>query len=161
LDHSFQLQRLRDQVGSLAPVPTSRHGATPSSVPATLQQAKFVFVRRDAHRTPLQRPYEGPFRVIESGPKTFKIDMGGKTETISVNRLKLAHLDVDCPVQLAQPRPRGRPPGKTQRPSTSHVPQRAIAHRKASKSSETFYGTPTSRSTTPSTHQSGTSSSSE
>lgn len=84
-DHSFQLQRLRDQVGSLAPVPTSRHGAAPASVPAGLQQAKFVFIRRDAHRTPLQRPYEGPFWVIETGPKTFKIDIGGKTETITVD----------------------------------------------------------------------------
>ena len=111
-DHSFQLQRLRDQVGSLAPIPTSRHGAAPVSVPADLQQAKFVFIRRDAHRTSLQRPYEGPFRVIETGPKTFKIDIGGKTETVTVDRLKLAHLDVDSPIQLAQPRPRGRPPAK-------------------------------------------------
>ena len=68
-DHSFQLQRLRDQVRTLAPVPNSRHGTAPVSVPAELQRAKFVFIRRDAHRTPLQRPYEGPFRVIESGPK--------------------------------------------------------------------------------------------
>ena len=74
--HGFQLQRLRDTVGSLAPTPTSRHGAVPVSVPADLQRAKFVFVRRDAHRTCLQQPYEGPYRVIESGPKTFKLDMG-------------------------------------------------------------------------------------
>ena len=127
-DHSFQLQRLRDQVGSLAPVPTARHGTAPASVPAGLQQAKFVFVRRDAHRNSLQCPYEGPFRVIENGSKTFKIDMGGRTETITVDRLKLAHLDVDSPVQLAQPRPRGRPPGKTlpnPSPPTTRVAQRA------------------------------------
>ncbi len=118
-DHSFQLQRLRDQVGSLAPIPTSRHGAAPVSVPAGLQQAEFVFIRRDAHRTSLQRPYEGPFRVIETGPKTFKIDIGGKTETVPVDRIKLANLDVDSPIQLAQP----RPPAPT--PSVSRLPQRA------------------------------------
>lgn len=124
-DHSFQLQRLRDQVGSLAPVPTSRHGAAPVSVPADLQQAKFVFVRRDARHSSLQHPYQGPFRVIESGHKTFKVDFGGRTEVITVDRLKLAHLDVDSPVQLAQPAPRGRPPSKrAPKPSTSHVPQR-------------------------------------
>ena len=111
-DHSFELQRLREQVRTLAPVPTSQHGNTPASVPADLQQAKFVFVRRDAHRTPLQRPYEGPYKVIETGPKTFKIDMGGKTETITVDRVKLAHLDLANPVRVAQPRTRGRPPGR-------------------------------------------------
>ena len=65
----------------LAPVPTSQHGVPPTAFPAALKKAQFVFIRRDAHRTPLQRPYEGPFRVIESGSKTFKIDIGGKTET--------------------------------------------------------------------------------
>lgn len=49
------------------------------------------------------RPYEGPFRVIESGPKMFKIDIGGKTEIIMVDRLKLANLDLDSPVPVAQP----------------------------------------------------------
>ena len=91
-----------------------------------------MFVRRDAHRNSLQCPYESPFRVIENGSKTFKIDMGGRTETITVDRLKLAHLDVDSPVQLAQPRPRGRPPGKTlpnPRPSTTQVAQRARVRR--------------------------------
>ena len=126
-DHSLQLQRLRDRVGSLASVPTSRHGTAPVSVPADLQRAKFVFVRCDAHRTSLQRPYEGPFRVIETDPKTFKIDIGGKTETITVDRLKLAHLDVDSPVQLAQPRPRGCPPAKQSdpapKPSVPQLPQ--------------------------------------
>ena len=46
-DHSFQLQRLREQVRKMTPVPTSRHGATPASVPADLQRAKFVFIHRD------------------------------------------------------------------------------------------------------------------
>ena len=110
LDYNSQLQQLRDHVGTLAPVPTSQHGAAPVSVPADLQQAKFVFIRRDARHNSLQHPYHGPFRVIESGPKAFKVDVGGKAEIISVDRLKPAHLDVHSPVQLAQPPPRGRPP---------------------------------------------------
>ena len=78
-------------------------------MPDDLRKAKFVFVRRDAHCAPLQRPYEGPFRVIKTGAKTFKLDIGGQIETITVDRLKLAHLDLDYPVEVAQPRPRGRP----------------------------------------------------
>ena len=40
-------------------------------------------------------------KVIESGPKTFKVDIGGRTEIITIDRLKLAHLDVDSPIQVA------------------------------------------------------------
>ena len=43
-DHGFQLQRLHDNIQSLAPVPISKHGAVHSSVPADLQLAKFVFI---------------------------------------------------------------------------------------------------------------------
>ena len=99
-DHHSQLQRLRKQVRALVPVPTIQHGTVPASVPNTLQKSKFVFIRRDAHSTPLQRPYEGPFRVIETGTKTFKIDIGGRTEVITIDRLKPAHLDVDGPVPI-------------------------------------------------------------
>ena len=109
-DHHRHLQRLREQVRSLAPIPTSQHGTKCSSVPTNLQQTKFVFIRRDAHRSPLQRPYEGPFKVIQPGSKTFLVDIGGKAESISVDRLKCAHVDLDQPVQVAIPRPRGRPP---------------------------------------------------
>lgn len=103
------LEELRDTVQNLAPVPTSAHGATKTSVPPELHSSRYVFVRQDAHRTPLQRPYVGPFKVIQSAPKHFKVEMGSRTEIISVDRLKPAHLDIDCPVQVAQPKPRGRP----------------------------------------------------
>ena len=50
--------------------------------------------------------YEGPFRVITSSPKVFTIERGGKLETISVDRLKPAHLDFDMPVPTPTSRPR-------------------------------------------------------
>jgi len=104
------LPQLRARVGKLAPVPTTQHGTTRAVVPMTLRHSQFVFLRRDAHRTPLQRPYEGPFRVRRHGVKTFELDIGGRSETVSVDRLKPAHLDIDQPVTVAQPRRRGRPP---------------------------------------------------
>ena len=122
-DNNLRLQHLRDQVGSLVPVPTSQHGVAPTSVPRDLQQAQFVFIRRDGHRTPLQRPYVGPFKVFQPGPKTFQIDIGGKIEIISVDRLKPAHMDPEHPAQVAKPRPRGRPP-KNPQPSPTTTTQR-------------------------------------
>jgi len=103
------LRALQEKARNFAPVPTSHHGSSKSSVPPELHSSQYVFVRRDSHRSPFQRPYEGPFKVVESGNKVFKINMGGRTETISIDRLKPAHLDIDQPVQVAHRRPRGRP----------------------------------------------------
>ena len=69
-----------------APMPTSIYHP-PSH---NLKQSQFLFVRRDAHRTPFQRPYEGPFKVMQAGDKTFTTDRGGQKEFISVDRLKPA-----------------------------------------------------------------------
>ena len=44
-----------------------------TELPRNLQQTKFVFIRRDAHKTPLRRPYEGQFKVITPGTKTFTV----------------------------------------------------------------------------------------
>ena len=114
-DSKFQLQRLRDQVSSLAPIPTSQHGVVPTSVARDLQQAKFVFIRRDAHRTPFQRPYEGPYKELQPGLKTFRIDRGGKPETITVDRLKPVHIDLEYP---SVPQPHRRP---LQNPQPAHT----------------------------------------
>ena len=110
------LSRLRDKVGKFAPVPTSRHGIAEPSVPPDLATSQYVFLRRDAVRTPLQKPYEGPFKVLHPGDKTFRIDRGGKSETVSIDRLKPAHLDLDQPVQVAVPRRRGRPRTRVTQP---------------------------------------------
>ena len=80
-------------------------------------------IRRDSHRTPLQRPYEGPFKVLQPGEKNFTIDIGGRKDTVSVDRLKPAHIDPEFQVPVAVAKHRGRPPRKVQPTSTqSHIP---------------------------------------
>ena len=98
-------------------IPTTSHGRCTSSIPSQLKTSQFVFVRHDSHRTPLTRPYAGPYRVISHGEKTFTIQMGSKEERISIDRLKPAHCDMDR-VQLACPPRRGRPPNVPERQST-------------------------------------------
>ena len=121
------LPQLREKVGKLAPVPTTHHGSSRVAyVPSTLHNSQFVFVRRDSHRTPLQRPYEGPFKVIEHDDKVFTLDVGGRNEVVSVDRLKPAHLDVDKPVPLAAPPRRGRP--RTRSPGASVPPSTVASH---------------------------------
>ncbi len=62
---------------TFAPVPTSCHCFPQSYVPKDLPSVRYVFIRHDSHRTPLQPPYDGPFRVLEWGSKNFVVDMGG------------------------------------------------------------------------------------
>ena len=106
------LRRLREKVESLKPVPTSAHGAEhiKFNVPVSLSEAKYVYVRRDGKSTPLQPPYDGPYRVLEKGPKHFKLQLGSREDKVSVDRLKIAITEGE--VQVAKPPRRGRPPNK-------------------------------------------------
>ena len=107
-----ELQQQRERVGNLRPVPTTAHGeaSIQSHVPSALNQAKFVFVRHDARKTPVQTPYDGPFEVLDRNPKHFTLQLGDKRDKISIDRLKPAYLDQSQPPQVAQPPRRGRPP---------------------------------------------------
>ena len=104
------LNNLREEVAALRPTPTSRHGDTRCKVPENLYDAQYVFVRHDAHRSPLRRVYDGPFHVLERNEKYFILDMGGKKDSVSIDRLKKAHCDPTQPTILALPPRRGRPP---------------------------------------------------
>ena len=95
-----------ETVRGLASRPPVPHGTRPSSVPATLANSSYVFVRRDSHRPPLTPPYEGPYKVLTHGDKTFLLDYGNRQDSVSIDRLKLAFLD---PVEAAKRAPRGRP----------------------------------------------------
>ncbi|CAL9689823.1 unnamed protein product [Knipowitschia caucasica] len=122
-----QRSSLREVATGFAPVPTSQHCSPESRMPAGLRSASFVFVRHDAHRGPLRPPYDGPFKVLQHGDKSLVVDIGGRPETISVDRIKPAHVDISRPLVLAQAPRRGRPPvlcspGQSGVPSTGTVP---------------------------------------
>ncbi|KAK8391150.1 hypothetical protein O3P69_017067 [Scylla paramamosain] len=77
-----------------------------------LRPSSHAYAIRNSTRTPFQRPYEGSFQVLQTTRKTFIIDYGARCETVSVDRLKPAHIDIDKPVLVAQPRRRVRPPSQ-------------------------------------------------
>lgn len=47
-----------------------------------------------ALRTPLQQPYDGPYKVLKHPQKHFTVDIKGHSEVVSLDRLKAAHLDI-------------------------------------------------------------------
>ncbi|KAK3712545.1 hypothetical protein RRG08_002874 [Elysia crispata] len=114
------LLNFRLNIPLYAPLAASHHTSARTYLSPSLLAAKHVYVRRDGTKGPLQRPYSGPYAVLTPGDKTFLIDIGGRAERISVDRIKPAFFDPFQPVILAKPPPRGRPPAKQSHPSRSH-----------------------------------------
>uniref|UniRef100_A0A674MZJ6 Gypsy retrotransposon integrase-like protein 1 n=1 Tax=Takifugu rubripes TaxID=31033 RepID=A0A674MZJ6_TAKRU len=124
---SAQRATLLDAAKVFAPIPVSQHGLPPSHVPPSLERADYVFIRHDAHRGPLQPPYDGPFRVLESGDKHFLLDVGGRPERVTIDRLKAAHLDLGQPVATAVPPRRGRPPARPSPLRGTQIPESSVS----------------------------------
>ena len=59
-------------------------------MPKAIAECQFAYVRLDAVKPPLVRPYEGPFKVLERGVKTFKLQKNGRPWVVSIDRLKPA-----------------------------------------------------------------------
>ena len=51
-----------------------------------------VFLRRIAIAPPLTAPYDGPYKVVARSGRVMKIPVKGKVETVSLDRVKPAHL---------------------------------------------------------------------
>ncbi|BHF66082.1 hypothetical protein SprV_0200909600 [Sparganum proliferum] len=92
LDPSNYVQRLRQAMTHLRATPP-RAPTSNSYIDPNLLTCSFVFVRVDSVRRPLRQPYDGPFRVLSRTDKHFTIDRGGRTDVVSVDRLKAAHTE--------------------------------------------------------------------
>ena len=67
----------------------------------SLRAATHVFVRHDAVRKPLQPPYDGPYRVLDRSDRFYTLDLNGRTDSVSVDRLKPAHIDFPIAVETS------------------------------------------------------------
>ncbi|ROT85280.1 gag pol polyprotein [Penaeus vannamei] len=89
---SEHLTKLRHAVEKYRPC-TQTHSTSPQYLPKLIHSCKYVFVRNDAHRSPLTRPYRGPYAVLERNPKAYRLSIGGKSDWVSIDRLKPAYLE--------------------------------------------------------------------
>ena len=92
-DSHTYLSRLRHTMQQLRPVPTTHHAHHKPHVTKELSSSTHVFVRKDALRKSLQPPYDGPFQVVSRSTKYFTVHVNGHDQTISLDRLKPAHID--------------------------------------------------------------------
>ena len=110
---SQHLRQLREVVGNFRPKPVAHHGAenNPVHVPRSIQNASYVYIRKDGYRAPLEPPYHGPYRVLSKNDKYYTVQLGDKQDNVSLDRLKAANAEEK---DVIQPPRRGRPPRRTQ-----------------------------------------------
>ncbi|BHF58900.1 hypothetical protein SprV_0100185500 [Sparganum proliferum] len=115
-DPTNLLHRLRQFMRTLSPVPP-RSSASPSYLEKDFATCSHVYLRCDRVRRPLEPPYDGPFRVLSRGPKTFRIQCDNREEVVSVDRLKAAVPDTSpdepcVPLPSASPHAASIPPSR-------------------------------------------------
>lgn len=92
-DPAGYVEKLKTAMQTLRAISTRQSSRPHSYVSKDLASASHVFVRHGATRSPLQLPYDGPFKVIERSAKYFTLEIRGRQDTVSVDRLKPARLD--------------------------------------------------------------------
>ena len=98
------------QIIKNTPVAPPHHNSAPpcsepAQVPPSLLRSTHVFVRKDASKPPLSPLYK----------KYFSLQVGSKTDSVSMDRLK--PVLSEFPVTTQEPPRRGRPPGAQRPPS--------------------------------------------
>ena len=108
LPPSTYLSRIECAVAGFAlPPPHHDLQSLPCQLLAALILAKYVFVWEDALIPSLAPLYRGPYLVLEWRDKFFSLQIGSRTDVVSVDRLKSEFSDE--PVLVALPPARGHP----------------------------------------------------
>ena len=126
------VNQLRTHFRTTSPI-SPRPTQWTTNIADRLSSATHVFVRHDAVRRPLQPPYDVPFPVVKRTDKHFTVTINGQNDTISIDRLKPAHLETehsdrtthDRSASSAQPTPNPTPPSPrfTRSGRRVHYPQ--------------------------------------
>ena len=83
-----------------------------------IETCTHVFLRRIAIAPPLTAPYDGPYKVIARSGRVMKILMKGKVETVSLDRVKPAHLECE---PTTGPKTQRTTPNKKQSSKTTRI----------------------------------------
>ncbi|KAK2577962.1 hypothetical protein KPH14_012262 [Odynerus spinipes] len=87
------IEKHRTLMRNIQPTGTSNHSKTKLFLMKDMNTCTHLFIRNDHVRAPLEAPYMGLFKIIERvNERVFKIDINGQEKSISVERLKPAHM---------------------------------------------------------------------
>ena len=92
-DATTYASQLAASMRSLAATPPRSPHSPSVHVPTQLQTCTHAFVRVDRIRKPLEAPYSGPYPILKRYEKYFVLRINGREDTVSLDRLKPAHLE--------------------------------------------------------------------
>ena len=103
------IEQLLRQLRQVQPLPTRPlPSMPPAAPPKALESAQLVSMRRGAAAATLSPQYQGPYEVVERGPKFFRLRLGSRVEPVLFDCLK-PHLGA-AHTPPAVPPHSGRPP---------------------------------------------------
>uniref|UniRef100_A0A0L8HBB8 Integrase catalytic domain-containing protein n=1 Tax=Octopus bimaculoides TaxID=37653 RepID=A0A0L8HBB8_OCTBM len=111
-DPAQYVHRLRTSMSHLLPAGPRQQNVV-SHVPKDINTWTHVFVRNDGIPSQLRPPYSGPYKVIKRELKYFVLDIGGKRNTVSIDRLKKAFIEDDLHSVPSVPRTDSPTPANT------------------------------------------------
>lgn len=86
------VQKLRETIRNLRPMSNRHPSSKTLFIHPDLETCTHIFIRNDFVRRPLQPAYDGPYRVLEKGPKVYLIQQNERKVRISIDRLKPAYI---------------------------------------------------------------------
>lgn len=123
------ISNFRESMRQIKPTTTAHHSKEKPFVHKSLADSKYVFIRNDKVKSPLTAPFDGPYKVLERREKFFKLDINGKTNTVSIDRLKPAFVPAfqeEEPATNYRPRTSESPTGSSKKPSIESSPKPLI-----------------------------------
>ena len=100
-DPQIFVEKFREHMRLLRPTPAAHHVRKKSMfILKDIQNCSHVFLRTDHVKEPLEKPYTGPFQVIDRPTdRVFTIRIDNKDSNVSIERLKPAYFVKETPTQ--------------------------------------------------------------
>ena len=93
LDPASYVSRLQSTMQQLQPPKVRQPASRTTYVCKDLKSCTHVFLHHDAVKKLLQKPYDGPYKVIKQQDKHFTLEVKGSHIIVSIDCLKPAYLD--------------------------------------------------------------------
>ena len=114
-DLASYVMQLKDTMRALHCTPTRRLSHSSRRPDNSLSSATHVFVQHDAVRKPLQTPYDD---ILDRSDRSYTLDLNGRTDSISIDRLKPTHTDFSTTLELPTTTPPSQPDAVMEPPAT-------------------------------------------
>ena len=93
MQQNAELQAARWSAQQFSPCHPTRHNQRDSHIPPELLTSDYVFIRQDLVKPALSPPYKGPYHILQRSEKAYQIDISGRTDWVSIDRLKPAYIE--------------------------------------------------------------------